>query len=239
VQRSCSKQAAGIRIAPDESVRAVLITLLAVTAAGCGERALSVWPPSGPHLPKDVWVVRHSWHTRIAVARSDVDPSIWPESRELGEVEYLEVGWGDRDFYPEPDPSIWDALDPIIRPTPAALHVGGFDRSPPEFLPESPIVRVRVSTDGFARLTGFIHEHYVHRADGSPVRIRPGYYPRSWFYLAKGRYHVLNNSNNWTLKALREAGAPVAPRRAVTAGNVIAQAEDIGERVDTGHSVSR
>ena len=214
--------------------RLAVVVLLALATAACGAATSSVWPPSGQDRLKEVWLVRHGWHTRVAVARADVDPSIWPESGELGDVRYLEVGWGDRDFYPNRSPSLWDAIDPIIRCTPAALHVGGFDRPPAESLPDTPIVRIRVSAEGFARLTRFIHEHYVHLGDGAPVRIRPGFYPRSWFYLARGRYHVLANSNSWTLRALRAAGAPVTPWWAVTAGSAIAQAEQFGERVDAG-----
>lgn len=206
--------------------------LLVVLAAG---GAACAGPASSPRaVPQDgtvpVWVIKHGWHARVAVARADVDPSIWPESRDLGGGQYLEIGWGDRDFYPKPDPSIWDALDPVIRATPAALHVGGFDLPPARFLPDAPIVRLRVSAGGFARLTRFIHDHYVLEG-GAPVRIRPGYYPRSWFYLARGRYHVLRNSNNWTARALREAGVPVAPWRALTAGSLIEQVEDLGNRV--------
>lgn len=219
---------------------AVLIAtvLLAVTVGGCARPASSPWPPSTQEPLKDVWVIRHDWHTRLAVARTDVDPSVWPESRELGDVAYLEVGWGDRDYYPDPDPSIWDALDPIVRPTPAALHVIGYDRPPPATFPGTPIVRLRVAPDGFTRLTRFIHEQYV-LDNGAPVRIRRGHYPRSWFYQARGRYHVLANSNNWTLRALQAAGAPVAPWRALTAGSVIAQAEAIGERADGERSADR
>jgi uncharacterized protein (TIGR02117 family) len=203
--------------------------LLALGLGGCAGRSSTVWPPPGQDSLKDVWVIRHGWHTRVAVAQADVDPLIWPESREIGDVAYLEVGWGDRDYYPDPDPSVWDALDTVIRPTPAALHVGGFDRPPAEAFAGTAVVRVRVPADGFTRLTRFIHDHYV-RENGAPVRIRPGHYPRSWFYLARGRYHALANSNNWTLRALRVAGAPVTPWGALTAGSVIAQAKRIGER---------
>jgi uncharacterized protein (TIGR02117 family) len=215
------------------AIRAFLV-LIALATTACGIPTSSVWPPPEPDRLRDVWLVRHGWHTRIAVARADVDPSIWPESGDLGDVRYLEVGWGDRDFYPAPSPSIWDAIDPIVRRTPAVLHVGGFDRPPAQSVPGTPIVRIRVSAEGFAHLTRFIHEHYVLEDNGAPVRLRPGYYPRSWFYLAHGRYHVLANSNNWTLRALRAAGAPVTPWRAVTAGSAISQAEQIGERVDRG-----
>ena len=212
-------------------MRAVIV-LLVLAATGCGVPASSVWPPPGHDRLKDVWLVRHGWHTRVAVARADVDASIWPESGDLGNVRYLEVGWGDRDFYTNPAPSIWDAIDPIIRCTPSVLHVGGYDRPPAQAVAGTPIVHVRVSADGFVRLTRFIHEHYVHESDGAPARLGPGHYPRSWFYLAHGCYHALANSNSWTLRALRAAGAPVTPWRALTAASAIAQAEAVGERVD-------
>jgi uncharacterized protein (TIGR02117 family) len=215
----------------------IAILLLALVVSGCAGRP-PAWPPPGATLLKDVWVVRHGWHTRLAVARADVDPVIWPESRELGEVAYLDVGWGDRDYYPDPAPSIWDALDTVVRPTPAALHVGGFDRAPPDAFPGTAVVRVRVPAEGFTRLLRFIHDHYV-LDDGRPVRIGPGHYPRSWFYEARGRYHALANSNRWTLGALHAAGAPVTPWQALTAGSVITQAERIGERAGAGPQTHR
>jgi uncharacterized protein (TIGR02117 family) len=221
-------------------LRAALLAtaLFGVAIGGCASGTSSRWPPATHESLKDVWIVRHGWHTRLAVARADVDPSVWPASRELGDVAYLEVGWGDRDYYPDPDPSIWLALDPIIRPTAAALHVGGYARPPPEMFPDTPVVRIRVATDGFTRLTRFIQEQYV-LEHGAPVPIRAGQYPRSAFYLARGRYHALANSNRWTLRALKAAGAPVTPWRALTAGQVISQAEDIGERADAIPSVHR
>ena len=190
-----------------------------------------MWPPWPQEPLKDVWVVRHDWHTRVAIARADLDPSVWPASRELGDVAYLEVGWGDRDYYMDPAPSIWDAVDTVIRPTPSVLHVIGYDRPPPEAFPGTPVVRIRVSPEGFTRMTRFIQAQYVIEG-GVPVRIRRGHYPRSWFYQARGRYHALANSNGWTLRAVQAAGAPVAPWRALTAGSAIGQAAAIGDRVD-------
>ena len=94
--------------------------------------------------------------------------------------------------------------------------MGGFDRPPAEAFADTDAVHLRVSAEGFTRLTRFVHEHYVRDAAGAPVRLQPGVQPRSWFYLAQGCYHVLRNSNNWTLRALRAAGAPVVPWRALT-----------------------
>src|ERR671937_3028115 len=126
-------------------VMRVIVALAMVVAAGCGGPAVSFHPlAEGEALGrswKEIWAVRHGWHTRVAIRRADVDRSIWSESRDLGNVAYLEVGWGDRDFYPKSHPSIWDTIDPVIRATPAALHVGGLDRAPSALVPDGHAVR--------------------------------------------------------------------------------------------------
>jgi len=83
---------------------------------------------------------------------------------------------------------------------------------------------------GMDRLARFIGDHHVRDAAGKAVRIRPGYYVRSAFYLATGRYHALTyNSNSWAASALRAAGAPMDPS-AVSAGGVMRQAAAIAAR---------
>jgi len=47
-----------------------------------------------------VFLVNHGWHVGLAVPRADVAPALWPESGAFGPVRYLEVGWGDGDYYP-------------------------------------------------------------------------------------------------------------------------------------------
>jgi uncharacterized protein (TIGR02117 family) len=210
-----------------------VIALLVIGIAGCAGPA--VWLPPLPESGvsgsrKDVWVVRHGWHTRIAVRRADVDPSIWPESRDFGAATYLEVGWGDRDFYPKTEPSVWDAIDPVIRATPATLYVGAFDTPPREVFTEQRVVRLSVPAAGIDRLARFIRDHYVRDAAGNAVRIRPGDDSHSAFYLATGRYHALTyNSNRWAAEALRAAGAPMDPTAVVTSRAVMRQAAAIAD----------
>jgi len=206
------------------------VIISALVVAACAGPVVSFAPSMdggrAEEPSKDVWVVSHGWHTRVAMRRVDVDPAIWPESRDLGDVAYLEVGWGDRDFYPNVRPSIWDAIDPVVRATPAALHVGGFDRAPSDDFPGTAAVRLPVSASGLDRLAQFIHAHYTRDAAGAPQRIRPGFYPRSWFFLAGGRYNALTyNSNSWTASALQAAGIPIDP--SVTAGTVMRHARAI------------
>jgi len=207
---------------------AALLVGLATLGGGCAAPVPGLFPPAPGEPTKPVWLVQHGWHTRVAVQRADVDPAVWPESADLGGGAYLDVGWGDAAFYPADDPGIVTALHAVLRPTPAVLHVGGFERPPPASFPGQPMVRVDLSPRGFERLTRFIHASYVRDPQGRPVRTGPGRYPRSAFYAATGRYHLFNTSNTWTARALREGGVPVTPGCAATAGGVMRQAARVG-----------
>jgi uncharacterized protein (TIGR02117 family) len=215
----------------------------AVLGSACAGPAAPLAPPrpdaAVAGAPREVWVVRHGWHTRVAVRVGDVDARVWPESRAWGSGGYVEVGWGDRDFYPAPEPTVWDAIDAVVRATPAALHVGVM-RAPPDGLVAPPhVVRLSVPAEGLERLARFVHAHYERDADGRPVRIGPGQYPQSTFYLARGRYHALTyNSNTWTASALREAGVPLGGGCVLTATSLMRRASEAARRLPGGPSGS-
>jgi uncharacterized protein (TIGR02117 family) len=178
-----------------------------------------------------VWVVDHGWHVGLAVRRADVSATIWPESVELGAVRFIEVGWGDGDFYPAPAGTSGLAVRAAFWSRSSVLHVVGFDRPLAEFFGQAPIVEIMLSPRGFDALSRFIQQAYARDADGRLVRVAPALYGRGSFYLAAGRYHAMSNSNTWAARALRAAGCPITPAWALTAGNVLWQARRIGRVV--------
>jgi uncharacterized protein (TIGR02117 family) len=204
-----------------------LLALLMLTAAGCLTPA-AVPPPPVPDETRSVYVVRHGWHTRLAVRLADIDPALWPESRALGDVAHIDVGWGDRDFYQADRPTVWQGFRAAATPTRAVLHLGGFDTPVPELFAGQDIVRVDVSPPGLDRLARYVHDSYARDAAGRTIRTGHGRYPISAFYEATGTYHLLSNSNHWTARALQQAGVPVTPAYAITAGSVIRQARRAG-----------
>ena len=120
---------------------------------------------------------------------------------------------------------------PSTTPAPVSagfVIVGAFDTPSAEFWPGADIVHLRVSADGFERMTRSIQAEYLLDAAGTPVRMGRGYYERSWFYQARSRYHVIfSNSNSWVASALRAGGLPMEPGVGLTAEGVIAQASAI------------
>ncbi|MGH7312978.1 MAG: DUF2459 domain-containing protein [Candidatus Rokuibacteriota bacterium] len=175
----------------------------------------------------------HGWHVGLAMRRADVSPAIWPESTELADVRFIEVGWGDGDFYPAATGTIGLALKAAFFSASSVLHVAGFDLPVAEFFAGTPLVEIALSARGFDALSRFIHEAYAQDARGELVKVAPALYGRGSFYLATGRYHALANSNTWTARALRAAGCPVTPAWALTAGNVLWQVRRFGLVIPT------
>ncbi len=68
---------------------------------------------------------------------------------------------------------------------------------------------------GAVRIIGGYHHVSSLRLSGelSPVHgpVAKGYGPRDAFFAANGQYTILETCNQWTGRALRLAGAPVAP----------------------------
>jgi uncharacterized protein (TIGR02117 family) len=183
-------------------------------------------PQGTPLVP--VYQVAHDGHTGIAVRRADIPPGLWPESRDFPRAEYLEVGWGNRDYYYGRDQGLRGTLGAIF-PSPSVLHVAGFRGPPEDFFRDSEIIEMAVPVDGFERLIRHIHE--AHRRDGAlpAAPLGPGLYGDSRFYPAREQFHLLRTCNVWTAQALRAAGLPF--RDAITMEGLLAQGRAIGRAV--------
>lgn len=209
---------------------AVLVAFLALSS-GCAGPIKSLYPPREGEAVKSVYVLSHGWHTGIAIRRQDIPEGIWPEHHDFGDSEWVEVGWGDQDFYMAREATLGLALKAVFWPTSSVLHLVGL-RDPVEgFFPRSDLLEITVTERGFDKLVTFIHDSYARDEGGRAIPLGPGLYGHSRFYLAREKYFLLKTCNNWTAQALRSAGAPITPLYAVTAGNVMSQARTFGRAI--------
>ena len=207
--------------------------LLIALAAGCAPLP-PVAPPETSPSGAFVYLVNHGWHVGIAMERQEVSPAIWLESAEFGGFRYVEVGWGDADYYPADRGTIGLALKAAFSSKGSVLHVAAFDAPLPEFFGGSEIIEVPLSPRGLEDLARFIHATYTRDASGRPVVVAPGLYGHGAFYRATGEYRLLNNSNTWTARALAVAGCPIDAAGAITAGGVMYEARRFGRVIRGG-----
>jgi uncharacterized protein (TIGR02117 family) len=185
-------------------------------AASCGACAAPVRdaPVPGENEPrKTIYLVSHGWHAN---------------------TEYVEVGWGDMDYYQTPDPHMGLIIKAALLPTASVLHIVGFSGSVPAYFPYSEIIKIEISSAGFEHLSRTIAASFATDEAGNTTSLGHGLYGNSRFYLSRETYHLFNTCNVWTARALRAAGLPITPVRAITAENLMSQARTFGVVVQSG-----
>lgn len=150
-------------------------------------------------------------HTGLIVRSRDVPREAWPARSDMPEAQYLELGWGDREYYVRPDAGVLLGLRALLWPTTSAIHVVGFRRAIAAEFPKSEIIELRVSAAGFERMVAFVAASHERDAAGRGIFLAPGQRPGSRFYASQRPFHLFETCNTWVAHALREAGAPVEP----------------------------
>ena len=124
--------------------------------------------------------------------------------------DHIGLGWGGRDFY-------------LNTPTWADVEIGTAIKS---VLWDETVLRVDyrpaptcsaedcrewlVDDAAYLRVAAYVRDTLRLSQDRS-VQAGPGYGGRDTFYVANGRYTIIDTCNQWSGRALRLAGAPVAP----------------------------
>ena len=194
-------------------VAALTIMLVACASVGSGR-------PVGPHT---IYIVSHGWHTGIVLAWSDEVARVWPRGLHAQGRRYVEVGWGERDFYPAPGFSVGLAAKALLWRNDSVLHLVAFDEPVEQYFAAADRVALGLDAEGYARLIGALGESFARDSDGGAAALGPGLYGDSQFYFSRERYHLFNTCNVWTAHKLKTAGVPVAPWRALTAGQLMRQ----------------
>jgi uncharacterized protein (TIGR02117 family) len=175
-----------------------------------------------------IYLVSHGWHVGIVVKRVNIPDDVRLVHKDFSSTDYLEIGWGDRDFYQTPNPHLGIALKALLLPTPSVLHMVAFNDSVASYFPHSEIIRVRLSDTGFQRMIRYIAASYDRDPAGNLVPLGVGLYGVSQFYGSQETYHLFRTCNVWTARALYSAGCPVRPFLAITADNLMLQVQSFG-----------
>ena len=211
-------------------LKCLVLVIVLLSGVGCTTPGPPLYPVSVQEEPRYIYVVRHEWHTGLVVKYDDIDPHLWPEKDDFPEALYLEVGWGDRDFYQTPRPGLGTLLQAALKSPASVLFVIGLPTGVTRYFPYADILEIPLSQRGLEELVRFIHATYKRDASGQTIPLGPGHNHRhSMFYLAEGDYSLFNTCNSWISKALQAAGLPI--KTALLAGGVMSQAKRYGQMI--------
>jgi uncharacterized protein (TIGR02117 family) len=216
-------------VAPQLITVAMVFSACAETHSGFHANEISkasIAPPRD-HV---FYVGSRRWHSSIIVERAAIPKNVWPPgvvTQTFRGCRYIEVGWGDADFYMARHPTVLTALNAVFLPGPSVLLLVGLDPPLERALPWGGLVRVPCTAAEFNALCREIAASFRLDENGHAQLVGVGLYGRtSRFYAAHGLYSGVNTCTHWTTRTMRAGGlrASLAPNHTWSSGAVVAQA---------------
>jgi uncharacterized protein (TIGR02117 family) len=204
----------------------IIISVLALLASDCAAPKTERNFTAGDANAKQVFVVHNKWHAAIVANTNDIGTDEMPELSYFPGAEYVEISWGDADFFPAAEGGIGLALKAAFWSSGSVLHLVGFSGTVKETYGGAEIIEIGLSEQEFRRLIGFVSAEFQREQPGRPATARPGLFPQSRFFPANSKFNLLRTCNAWVAEAFSAAGLPVSPGFVFTAGNLAAQIKE-------------
>jgi uncharacterized protein (TIGR02117 family) len=172
--------------------------------------------PLGEHRPSSdvtIYLISNSIHTDLVVPVKneifDWEQFYDPADFKARSTQWLQVGWGDREFYTKVPTwnefTIGIALDALFLPGPGAMHINYLDDHPEAY---KNVRKINISTETYKKLISAIKDSFVLK-NGRPVLLKgKGYFDSDNFYDAHGKFSMMRTCNVWTSDILAKADLP-------------------------------
>jgi uncharacterized protein (TIGR02117 family) len=207
-------------------LKAILTSLIIFSIAllgGCTKPISEFYPPDPDRTDnKTVYIVNHGLHTGIVLPKKDAAPYMHSFD-DFKSARYLEIGWGDETYYQAEENTLWMGIRALSLPTNSVLHVAALQTDPVAYFSNSEVIQLKLSKTGFIRLVEFIDNSFALNKKRQIIKLGSGLYGTSKFYRAEGTFHLFNNCNTWSARAIRSSGFPISTFYVFTAGNVMYQ----------------
>ena len=199
------------------------LAICAAFLATCETAPPPLSDDDGPRT-RFIQVASNGWHTAIVVPASAlVATGLLPEAADFPDAAFLEFGWGDRVYYPAKEKTLGMTLSAALVPTPAVMHMAGLPAEPKDRGTGLEVVSAALTEAGFLNLAEALSAEFERPPGGRAKAISRGLYPDSWFYNARGEFHLFNTCNTWTARMLRAGGLALSSAGIVTADGLMAR----------------
>ena len=169
--------------------------MLSVTWLAACETVLPPEDDVGPRT-RLVHVASNGWHAAIVVpAPALVATGALPEAADFSGAAFFEFGWGDRVYYPAKEQTLGMILTAALVPTPAIMHMAALQAPPEDDDSGLEVISVKLTESGFRRLTQALAAEFERPPGGRAESVSRGLYPDSYFYHARGEFHLFNTCN--------------------------------------------
>jgi uncharacterized protein (TIGR02117 family) len=153
----------------------------------------------------EILVVQEAWHTGIVIETRLLPDTLLTELDRYDHFQFLDIGWGDRDFYQTPGFPVWYAFKAIFWPTTAVLRIAPFNLQPGKYYStQAKLARIQLSENEFIQLCKFIGHSFQTNDQNRIIASK-----LAGFYIAERKYSTFRTCNTWAARALQSCGLDI------------------------------
>jgi len=174
----------------------------------CAERAIQ--PNAESTSAVQIIVAEYLYHTGIILPVHSAVYDWTAEFPHLRGKRFVELGWGDSDFYMSGAGTVGLAVQALFCSRSSVMNLTGLDGEPFATQPTR-IKRFCIRPEAYKQLVVSVLRSFARSEGGKPVWLREGFFGhQSAFFAANaantGTYSIANNCNVWNSNALHTAG---------------------------------
>lgn len=183
---------------------------------------------SSEQHPFTVYILNQCWHTGIVLKVSDISENDLPEVKTFTGNQYIDIGWGDEEYYRIPGFDLPLALRALLSPSSSALKIRTLN-IPIETYYETftYCIAFHLTGDEFRTLCKYIGDTFMRNGSKSTLLENRGNIV--YFYKAVGDYHLFNTCNTWVADALENSGIPVSTSMIISGSDLFNSIKDYGK----------
>lgn len=178
----------------------------------------------------EILVYKIKYHTGILIELDDNVKKSLPAAKDFPDHKFIDVGWGDEDFYQRENFNPYYATKAIVVPTSSVIRLRGLNGGRESIIQESDFcIRFELSQNQFSKLINFIDKSFLFDDKGDVVRTSARKSFSVIFYKSVLRYHVFYTCNTWVTEALKNAGLPVSTFLIITGEDAYDEISEVGD----------
>lgn len=180
-----------------------------------------------------VYIAKMDWHVGILVEINEEVIEKIEAAKDFNEFEYIDIGWGDADFYQSPESfDLYLATKAILIPTSSVVRIQGYNWGINDIIKwRDYAFKIDLTYPQFGKFCDFINRSFLKDNENKLLVTSVKFKGAVKFYSSSHSYHVMNTCNTWVAEGLEVAGKNIESSDVTTAEELFMQLLNIGKLI--------
>jgi hypothetical protein len=178
----------------------------------------------------NILIIKDEWHTAFLFNVNDSLLSRIPVLNEFEEFKFVDIGWGDEEFFQNPSDDIYLAAKAILYPTNSVIRIAGLISGIENILLRVDYcVELTISITQFNKLCNFINNSFELDKNFEYIIASKRPSGEVIFYKSNLKYHLFYTCNTWVADALDFIGFDIDISGLITAEQLLDELINLGK----------